>query len=144
MLEQEKPPNDIKPAAVANAEGAAASQIAKLGNKTGLKTAVDEDYPPVATPACGAEYQGGPTETTCPAECEYAAEMDTTTDPTQQCHFKCVTKMDCGSKGTQPTYTIADEGMKLCRHCDVEGCLTCEPGPPGADIEKCTQCMPGY
>lgn len=112
-------------------------------------TVLDANYPGIAQPKCGEVYGGAPTTSTCPKECGYTAEMDNSADEKMECHFKCVTDKQCGSEGTQKTYTIADSRSdeNLCRHCEVEGCLTCTVSAPGQDTEAkemCTTCMPGY
>jgi len=106
-------------------------------NEAGVKkTDQNEDYPVLGLATCGKEVEGGHD---CPADCAYAAESEA-----HQCHFKCVAATSCGTQGTNRNNTIPDEKMKLCRHCDVEGCLTCETGKPGEDKEFCVKCMPGY
>eukprot|EP00435_Cladocopium_sp_Y103_P004957 s1190_g1.t1 len=80
----------------------------------------------------------------CPQQCPFAAEMES-----KFCHFRCVSKMQCGdpSTGTLRNASIPDEKMHLCRHCQVEACQTCKAGPPGASgaaLERCVKCFPGY
>jgi len=80
----------------------------------------------------------------CPQQCPFAAEMES-----RFCHFRCVSKMQCGdpSTGTLRNASIPDEKMHLCRHCQVEACQTCKAGPPGASgtaLERCVKCFPGY
>lgn len=79
----------------------------------------------------------------CPARCPLAAEMSA-----KFCHFKCVKNHECGMLDTMPDNTIPDTKQKLCRHCDVEGCLKCVHAAPGDTnskrVEKCQKCMPGY
>jgi len=80
----------------------------------------------------------------CPSQCPFAAEMES-----RFCHFRCVSKMQCGdpSTGTLRNASIPDEKMHLCRHCQVEACQTCKAGPPGASgaaLERCVKCFPGY
>lgn len=80
----------------------------------------------------------------CPQQCPFAAEMES-----RFCHFRCVSKMQCGdpSTGTLRNASIPDEKMHLCRHCQVEACQTCKADPPGASgaaLERCVKCFPGY
>jgi len=78
----------------------------------------------------------------CPAHCPFAAEM-----AQRFCHFRCVKDFECGLLGTMPKATIPDEKHHLCRHCNVEACLTCvagKPGQKGKELERCITCMSGY
>lgn len=84
---------------------------------------------------------GGPFINQCPTACAYAAESKTA-----HCHFRCVSNTSCGQLNTIEEANIPDEKHKICRRCDVEGCLTCSSREKGNKKreETCEKCMPGY
>jgi hypothetical protein len=69
----------------------------------------------------------------CPRECEYLAE-----DPAYICHFRCVPADGCGS--LDPLARIADDELKICRRCTIQGCATCQ----GGTTDVCLECKVGY
>mmetsp|Transcript_55062 Transcript_55062/g.98211 ORF Transcript_55062/g.98211 Transcript_55062/m.98211 type:complete len:1005 (+) Transcript_55062:121-3135(+) len=77
----------------------------------------------------------------CPESCPYAAEM-----ATDYCHFMCVKEDGCGTGGSNPNETLADEEIGACRLCEVEACDVCDAGQGtlSGGKEHCGQCMFGY
>lgn len=78
----------------------------------------------------------------CPEQCPFAAELEE-----KSCHFRCVTKDECGYMGTVPNAIIPDEHLHACRPCKMPGCKTCvsrTPGMRSEDLDGCDVCMLGY
>ena len=77
---------------------------------------------------------------TCPEACPLFAE-DTAAE--KHCHFKCVTKTDCGvpASATNLAQAVPDTEVGFCRRCSVPGCSRCNRT---AHSDVCGECLRGF